>query len=69
MSSNTKAPLPEHFDAEDHGKAWYLFCKVCGKGWSLDKRKASQPGVGLRLLNHARSHKANGRHKPSEVLA
>lgn len=50
-----EAPLPKYFEAESHGGEWHLFCKVCGKGWSLDKTD-TRPGNILYLLNHARGH-------------
>lgn len=50
-----KAPLPEYFDAENHGAEWHLFCKRCGKGWSLQKSSRAVGNI-LHLLNHVRSH-------------
>ena len=53
-------PLAEHFRAENHGTNWHMFCKKCGKGWSLVKQTKGMdyhPGNLLALLNHARSHK------------
>jgi len=49
------APLPKYFRAKDKGDAWHLFCRKCGKGWSL-KKASNHPGNHLHLLNHARSH-------------
>jgi hypothetical protein len=59
LHTNEEAPLNDKFEAEDHGTKWHLFCKVCGKGWSLNKPPKGQdhtPGNLLHLLNHARSH-------------
>jgi len=53
------APLAEHFRAESHGAKWHLFCRKCGKGWSLVKQTKGMdyhPGNLLHLLNHAHSH-------------
>jgi len=56
-AKQANAPLPEYFDAKDHGQDWHLFCKVCGAGWALAKNNTA-PGNVLHLLNHARSHSA-----------
>lgn len=50
-------PLPDHFDAEDAGKNWNLWCKGCNKGWALPKDN-NHPGNLLKLLEHAYSHKS-----------
>jgi hypothetical protein len=59
QKTNEEAPLNDKFNAEDHGTKWHLFCKVCGRGWALNKKKDGEdyhPGNLLHLLNHARSH-------------
>jgi hypothetical protein len=55
-----EAPLAEHFRAVDKGRDWHMFCKKCGRGWSLVKQMKGRdyhPGNLLQLLDHARSHK------------
>lgn len=55
METTTTAPLPDHYWATDGGRVWNLYCRVCGKGWTLLKSDKS-PGNVLRLLDHARGH-------------
>lgn len=60
------APLKDHFRAESHGNKWHMFCKNCGKGWSLVKQTKGMeyhPGNLLHLLNHAYSHKSESKKK------
>lgn len=52
-----KGPLPDHFTSTSHGPDWHLYCRKCGRGWSLPKSN-DRPGNLLHLLNHARSHDA-----------
>lgn len=50
-------PLPDYYEAEDHGDQWHLYCLECGSGWSIVKRMLNEnPGNLLRLLDHAHSH-------------
>lgn len=51
------APFPDRFRSEDHGDVYHLFCRVCGRGWSL-KKSSTGPGNRLALLDHAASHEA-----------
>lgn len=44
------------FNFEDHGAKFHVFCKKCGKGWSLQKDSRHTGNV-LHLLNHEAGHK------------
>lgn len=55
----TGAPLPEYFEGDSKADHWEMWCKVCNRGWKLNKPRDGQEiaaGSLLHLLNHARSH-------------
>ena len=58
MSDSDLISLARYFRVERHGKDYHIYCKTCGRGWSLAVDKV---GVGalLKLLDHAHSHKEN----------
>jgi hypothetical protein len=47
--------LRAYYHIETHGSRYHIYCKVCGRGWSLPVGKATIGAV-LKLLNHAHSH-------------
>lgn len=66
MSNKSHGPplaLTQYYEANDKGEFWELWCRICARGWRLDKPRqlggAIKAGNILHLLNHARSHPAN----------
>ncbi|MFZ5832274.1 MAG: hypothetical protein ACOY3P_19485 [Planctomycetota bacterium] len=47
--------LKDHFDVQQHGRNYHIYCKACRHGWSLPRDRISI-GSALKLLDHAYSH-------------
>jgi len=48
--------LRPYYRIKQHGDSYHIYCKVCGRGWTLPVVNVSVGNI-LRLLDHGRSHK------------